>query len=285
MAGVGKKAKALYEADVPFDRAGMEDAAAFAEACAAQAELAGKRAGYAMGLEASAPDAPGGIGTLGEKTLHSVLKLFCEPETAFHEVKVNGFVADIKRGEEITEIQTKDFSRLRRKLKAFVPEHRVTVVFPVARSKRIIKINEATGEYSAPRRSPRVGNIYTMMPELYKLNMLLAEPDVRNNVVFWVLFLGVDEYRLIGKATRRSPHGRTCYERIPTALYGSFEIASERDYKKFLPEGLPQNFTSADLAKTARIRRRTAQITLTVLTTVGAVKRVGKVGNTIIYNA
>ncbi|MBO4216449.1 MAG: hypothetical protein J5940_00740 [Clostridia bacterium] len=281
---LSEKAKALHEADVPFERAGMDELAAFAEACAAQAVVSGQRTANALGISSAPPDAPGGIGTLGEKTLHSVLKFYCEPDARFHEIKVGGFVADIKRGDVITEIQTRDFSRFRKKLPAFIRENRVTVVFPVARSKRIIKINEATGEYSPPRRSPRVGSIYSIIPELYRINMLLKDPAFQSRVSFRTVFLGVDEYRLIGKATRRSPHGRTCYEKIPTALYGHFDVASKEDFKKFIPEGLPESFTSLDFAKAAKIRRGVAQTALNVLTSVGAVTRVGKAGNTIIYN-
>ena len=285
MAGgsIGKKAKALFETDVPFDRVGEKELAAFADACAAEAMISGQRTASGLGIASETPDLPGGLGTLGEKTLHSVLKFFFEPDTACHEIKVGRFVADIKRGNEIIEIQTRDFSRFRKKIPAFIPENRVTVVFPVARSKRIIKINEATGEYSEPRRSPRVGNIYSLIPEIYKINMLLKEPGFLNNVSFKTVFLGIDEYRIVGKATRRSPHGKRCYEKIPTALYGHFDVSSPEDFKKFIPDGLPDDFTSLDFAKTARIRRGLAQTTLTVLTTVGAVTRVGKSGNTIIY--
>lgn len=283
-ASIGKKAKALFKADVPFERADENELAAFADACAAQAIISGQRTAAELGISSAEPDIPGGIGTLGEKTLHSVLKFFFEPDSVFHEIKVGRFVADIKRGNEITEIQTRDFSRFRKKLPAFIPENRVTVVFPVARSKRIIKIDEATGEYSEPRRSPRVGNIYSLIPEIYKINMLLKEPGVLNSVAFKAVFLGIDEYRIVGKATRRSPHGKRCYEKIPTALYGHFDVASANDFKKFIPEGLPDGFTSLDFARVARIRRGLAQTALTVLTTVGAVTRIGKSGNTIIYN-
>ena len=37
----------------------------------------------------------GSIGLLGEKILHAGLKLYFEPNSDFHEVKVSGFVADI----------------------------------------------------------------------------------------------------------------------------------------------------------------------------------------------
>lgn len=45
----------------------------------------------------------GGIGTLGEKTLHSVLKYYFEPDASRHEVKVGGFVADILTEDGIIE--------------------------------------------------------------------------------------------------------------------------------------------------------------------------------------
>ena len=38
----------------------------------------------------------GGIGTYNEKTLHAVLKNFFEPDSAYHEIPVNNYIADIK---------------------------------------------------------------------------------------------------------------------------------------------------------------------------------------------
>ena len=73
----------------------------------------------------------GSIGTLGEKTLHSVLKYYLEPCDDFHEVAVGRYVADIMRDDCITEIQTRGFDRLRGKLRAFPKEHPVTVVYPI----------------------------------------------------------------------------------------------------------------------------------------------------------
>ena len=49
----------------------------------------------------------GSIGLLGEKILHAGLKLYFEPNSDFHEVKVSGFVADICNAEGIIEIQTR----------------------------------------------------------------------------------------------------------------------------------------------------------------------------------
>ena len=60
-----------------------------------------------------------GIGTLSEKTVHSVLKYYLEPDTSFHEVKTGRYVADIRTPDGIYEIQTRQFNKLRNKLEAF----------------------------------------------------------------------------------------------------------------------------------------------------------------------
>ena len=77
-----------------------------------------------------------GIGTLGEKTLHAVIKNYLEPREELQEVRVNGYVADICRENQIWEVQTRNFNTLRRKLEAFLPEYKVTVVYPIAATDR-----------------------------------------------------------------------------------------------------------------------------------------------------
>jgi hypothetical protein len=39
-----------------------------------------------------------GIGTLAEKTVHAVLKHYLVPKEQCHEIKCNGYVADIMHG-------------------------------------------------------------------------------------------------------------------------------------------------------------------------------------------
>ena len=73
------------------------------------------------------------IGTLGERSLHAVLKRFLQPDENRHEVRVGRYVADIFDENGVTEIQTRQFYKMKRKLAAFLPEHAVTVVYPVSR--------------------------------------------------------------------------------------------------------------------------------------------------------
>ena len=74
----------------------------------------------------------GSIGLLGEKVLHAGLKFYFEPNSDFHEVKVNGFVADICNAEGIIEIQTRSLGKLKRKLEVFLQNVPVTIIYPIA---------------------------------------------------------------------------------------------------------------------------------------------------------
>ena len=53
-----------------------------------------------------------GIGTLGEKTIHAVLKNYYAPDCEMQEIPIENFVADIFTGTEIIEIQTRSFRHI-----------------------------------------------------------------------------------------------------------------------------------------------------------------------------
>ena len=76
-----------------------------------------------------------GIGTLSEKTVHAILKLYYAPDEDMHEIPIENYVADIYTGKEIIEIQTRQFNRMREKLTAFLKLYPVTIVYPIPRDK------------------------------------------------------------------------------------------------------------------------------------------------------
>ena len=125
----------------------------------------------------------GSIGTLSEKMLHSVLKYYLEPCDDFHEVAIGTYVADIMRDGCIIEIQTRAFNRLRDKLREFLKEYPVTVVFPIAKSKCYYLTDSETGEVSQKKKSPRHGSVYDVFKELYKIKMLLDSDNLYFHIV------------------------------------------------------------------------------------------------------
>ena len=220
-----------------------------------------------------------GIGTLGEKTLHAVLKAYCEPSADSREIKIGRYVADIVGENGSIEIQTRDFNHLRRKLEAFLPCADVTVVYPIAQTKFLCWINEETGEVTAKRRSPKIGKPVDIFPELYKIKPLLTDPHLR----FRILLLEVTEYRYLNGWSKDKKKGSSRCDRIPDKWFSEIALDRPADYAVFLPDELPVPFTSKDYAKTVKRNGHLAQTALNVLNEVGAVKRVGKTGNLYLY--
>ena len=219
------------------------------------------------------------IGVLSEKTLHSVIKRFIEPNEMLHEVKISGYYSDIKNDDGIFEVQTRSFNRLRAKLKSYLETETVTIVYPIPAVKRLIWIDAQTGELTTPRKSPKHGSYFDAFPELYKLDKLIANESLR----VLLLMIDMDEYRYLNGWSADRKKGSTRHERYPIALADSLLIATKEDYEGLLPSDLCSPFTSKEFASAARIRTRIAQTVLTVLSKRGAVQCVGKSGRLNLY--
>jgi len=150
--------------------------------------------------------AQNGIGTLGEKTLHAVLKHYYEPDEANHEIKVGSFVTDIVispsqqvqeenplQVQGIIEIQTRSFDRLRKKLLEFLEICPVTVVYPMPKTKWLLWIDEQTGEITKKRKSPKQSQIYDAVLELYKIKPFLIHPNFR----LCIVLIDLEEYHYL----------------------------------------------------------------------------------------
>jgi len=221
----------------------------------------------------------GGIGTLGEKTVHSVLKSYISPDHLNHEIKVGGFVADICTGNEIIEIQTRQFNKLRRKLQTFLAFAPVTIVYPIHNTKWIRWVNPQTGEISPRRKSPKPGVPYAIFPELYKIKEYLVDPNLNLKIVM----MDLEEYRFLDGWSQDKKKGSTRSDRIPTELVSELDICGLEGYKHLIPQNLESNFTAKEFKKASGLSLPVSRTALHVLHYVGAVERIGKKGNTFIY--
>lgn len=220
-----------------------------------------------------------GIGTLAEKTLHAVLKLYFEPDMQKHEIKLGGYFADIFNEEGIIEIQTRDLNKLRRKLVEFLEVSQVTVVYPIPQTKWLCWIDAKSGSVTKKRKSPRTGTPYDAFAELYKIKPLLNHQNLR----ICLVLLDLEEYRNLDGWSRDKKKGSSRFERIPVDIADEIYLRSAADYARLVPETLPASFTSKDFAKAAKINISRAQTALNVLSYVNAVVRTGKQGNFFVY--
>lgn len=220
-----------------------------------------------------------GIGTLSEKTMHAVLKNYYAPDEDMHEIPIENYVADIYTGTEIIEIQTRSMNRMRKKLEAFLPLYPVTIVYPIPREKWLYWIDEETGEVSQKRKSPKKGNPYQAFIELYKIRPFLSNPNLRLRLDL----IDMEEYRLLNGWSRDKKKGSERYDRIPTAFVEEVCIDCVRDYMQLIPYELPEQFTVKEFAKCAKIPARLAGTVLLIFTDLELVTRIGKKGNSYIY--
>lgn len=220
-----------------------------------------------------------GIGTLGEKTVHAVLKEFYEPDKDYHEVALEGYVADICNADGIIEIQTANFNKLRAKLAVFLNIYPVTVVYPMPCNKWISWIDPVSGETTAKRKAPKQWSAYYAFYELYKIKDFLQNANLRIRIVL----MDIEEYRLLNGWNETRKRGSTRYDRIPLGIREEVVIEQPEDYLQFVPYELEEAFDSKMFAKAAHIDTDTARQVLNILYYVGAVRRVGKKGNSYLY--
>ena len=220
-----------------------------------------------------------GIGTLGEKTLHAVLKNYFEPHPENHEIRVGRFVADIVCENGVIEIQTRSFNRLLVKLENFLEYCNVTVVYPIPEIKYLSWIDMQTGEVTKHRKSPKKGTIYDCAAELYRIKYTLDNP----RMCLCLCMLTVEETRYLNGWSRDGKRGSTRCDRVPTALNDEIWLRCPSDYSMFIPEGLDEDYTSSDFASAAHISLKTAQTLLNLLTYLGVVERISKRSNSFVY--
>ncbi len=220
-----------------------------------------------------------GIGTLGEKTLHAVIKRYIEPREELHEVKCKRFVCDIKREDGIYEVQTRSFGSLGKKLEAFLPEYDVTVVYPLPHIKWLCWINTETSEVTPKRKSPKKGAVTDSFRELYRIKQYLDHPHFHLKYVL----LELVEYRYLDGWSNDGKKGSTRCDRLPERLIDEVDIISKDDYYKLIPDSLPEVFTAKDFARSAKITDRSAGMALGVLKYLDKVVMVGKEGNRYLY--
>lgn len=231
--------------------------------------------------ETLAADRTRGIGTLGEKTLHRVLKrFFCDPECV-HEVKLGDFVADAVLGGVIYEIQTGGLFPLKKKLLYYKEntEYNVCIVCPVVKKKSLVWVDPESGEMSAPRRTNAGLGKWKYLAEMIYLlpvfgfsrtSLLLAE-------------LVVEDYKLLNGYGKDKKIRASRYERLPRELLALHEIKSREDFAAhFLPD-LPSPFSSAEFSRKTGLRRRSLSAAIKVLLTMDIIRVAGKEKNKILY--
>ena len=229
------------------------------------------------GASSDKPQVEPHIGTLNERSLHAALKDWYAEDGDCFEIPIDGFVADIVRGDVIIEIQTGSTFSMRRKLKTLLRRHPVHLVLPVAATKTIVHRDEA-GTERAGRRSPRKGVWSDAFSELVSLRELLSDGNLTVDLAL------IHEEEVRGpKGRRRRWKSWSVHDRRLVEVLDVVSLQQPTDYLAFVPATLPEPFTTRDLSEALGRPLRTAQRIAYTLRHLGALQPVGKQGRSILY--
>lgn len=219
------------------------------------------------------------VGTLGEGPLHAALKQWYAEPGDLLEVPVDGYVVDLVRGDLLVEVQTGSFSSMRRKLTALLDGgHRVHLLHPIASEKRIVKLGEG-GEVVSRRRSPKRGAVVDLAAELVSFPSLVERPGL----TIEVLLVREDELWAYDGRRGRRRRGWVVRGHHLVEVVDRHVVASTDDLVALLPDDLPGEFTTAELAAGLGRPRRLAQQLTYCLRQLGGIEMVDKRGNSIVY--
>lgn len=190
-----------------------------------------------------------------EYSLHSQVKAWYSVLGDGIEVKVGeGFVVDVLRDDLFIEIQTRNFSAIRKKLVKLLVNNKVRLVYPIALRKWLIYVN-TKGELIRKRRSPKRGKIADLFHELVFLPSL-----VRNkNFSFEVLMIEEEEERCNdGKGSWRR-RGISIKDRRLLRVCDKVVFENKFSFLRFLPFSKEEVFTNRLLAKRLGVSLRLAR--------------------------
>lgn len=234
------------------------------------------------GTSAEAISSDSGIGTYNEKTTHRVLKSFFEPDVTFHEIPCGMYVADIKRGNRIIEIQTSGFAAIRDRLDFFLQSNEITLVYPIYKTKRIVWVDPENGVGDRSVLSPKRGNAVQLLPELGRIGDLFLSGGIE---VKCMLLEGT-EYRLRDGWGNDGKRGAHRIDRLPSGLVDIISVRTSDDLRALIPFESGDMFTSKEFAKACGFSGKSWRdigMSIKFLIQAGIVEHIGKDGRAFVY--
>lgn len=216
-----------------------------------------------------------GIGELSEKTLHRIIKNLYESNSLNQEIKIGNYYVDVLNNNNIIEIQTKQFNKLRNKLEYFLSlnKYTINIIYPIFTSKMIYLLDD--DKIIKSYKSPKKLHIPEVFYELYKIKSFLNI----TSITITLLLLEIDEYRQVSNNRK----GYICYDRIPKKLIDEIILNNNNDYLSLLPKELEEEFTSKDLSLLTKTDIKYVNKMLNVLKYLNIIEVIGKDGKKYIY--
>ena len=219
------------------------------------------------------PQATSHIGTLTEGPLHEALKrAYLEPNGIL-EARLPSAVVDVLNPDEVVEIQTGSFSKLKRKLPRLLESMEVRLVYPVSAVTWIVKADAGGGEKR--RKSPKRRGFEDAFAELVSLPHLLDHP----RLTVEVLLTAQEELRTPAPTRKGwAVESRRLIEVLDVRI-----LTNPEDLFGLLNAPAPEPFTTLELAEACQMPRWLARKAAYCLRESNAVRIAEKRGNAYVY--
>lgn len=216
-----------------------------------------------------------------ETTLHRQLKALYSTCEESQEVAVDGYRIDAVTAGTLVEIQYGSLGAIRDKIRTLLTRHQVLVVKPLAARKYLITRKgkgKARGKTSS-RYSPSKAGFHHLFDDLVHFTNVFPHP----NLTLEVVLTEQEEHRIPIVKRRMRSKGYRVEDRLLRHVQGRLQLRTHADLVALVPEGLPLEFSTTELAVAADIPRWLAQKMAYCLRTTGTAEVVGKKGNSLLY--
>jgi hypothetical protein len=213
-----------------------------------------------------------------EYSLHSEIKDWYKISGDELEVKVKDFRIDILRDKLLIEIQTGNFTSIKKKLLKLLLNNQVRLVYPIAKLKWIVHVSRL-GEFVRRRKSPKKGKLLDLFHELVHAPSLIKD----RNFSLEVLLIEEEELRCYDGRGSWRRRGVSVKDRKLLRVFERFVFEDSRDFLGFLPEELDEYFTNEVLALKLGISIGLASKITYCLRRMGAISIAGKKRNELLF--
>ncbi len=227
----------------------------------------------------SAAKTGNGIGTRNEKSLHNSIKQRYAEKGDQFEVKVDNYIIDIVRDNLLIEIQTRNFSAIRTKLRNLVKKYKVRLIYPVPVEKWIVKIDVENGKTLSRRKSPKKGRPDSVFEELLRIPELIND----KNFELELMMLSEEEIRCAdGKGSWRR-QGISIIDRKLIDVNEIIQFRNKNDFIRFIPEDLDRFFTNSMMAESISVSKHYSRRITYCLKKMGLIREVGRKGRELLF--
>jgi len=220
------------------------------------------------------------IGTLRESSFHNALKYWYKEPGDKIEEPIDNYIIDIVRGNLLIEIQTGNFSSIRKKLEKLTESYEVRLVYPIVRDKLIVKMDVGGNKVISMRNSPIHGTYYDIFEELIRIPHLVP----KWNFSIEVMLLQIEEIRKNDNKGSWRRKDMSIYNRKLVKVLERKQFFTPIDFLMLKPNSLRTPYTNIELAHSLNKPLRLAQKMSYCLRKMEIVKIAGKKGRSFLFD-